>query len=320
MWQGNLINKSPSFREDHPALNMSLIKALDGFTDKLGQEVTLNQLLEEKDYSEVAVYKALHFLLTKGLIVFAQKTAFASPKEQQKALKKMWNNFDGKNPYELAAYLESMVMASGGEEAMMSEFMSLIGEQPQDQEAFDLWTKLKNSAEEALRLAKDSNKLEQVRQENQRTEAEAKLKANSLMEEAKKLLQLNQYSRAQTLLAEVSKLNPQNQHLHICNSWAKMGGMDPAKKQFYLKDIELELLQVPPDERYEAIFLFVIGLFNKLKGDIPAAKKSFEKCMAMDSSFIPARREMSMLSVQNKKQDVFNMDLKQVVSGFFKRR
>lgn len=320
MWQGNLIHKSPSFREDHPALNMSLIKALDGFTDKLGQDVTLNQLLEEKGYSEVAVYKALHFLLTKGLIVFAQKTSFANPKEQQKALKKMWSNFDGKNPYELAAYLESVVMASGGEEAMLSEFMSLIGEQPQDQESFDLWTKLKNSAEEALRMAKDSNKLEQVRQENQRTEAEAKLKANSLMEEAKKALHLNQYSRAQTLLADVAKLNPQNQHLHICNSWAKMGAMDPAKKQFYMKDIELEIMQVPPDERYEAIFLFVIGLFNKLKGDIPAAKKSFEKCMAMDSGFIPARREMSMLSVQNKKQDVFNMDLKQVVSGFFKRR
>ena len=96
--------------------------------------------------------------------------------------------------------------------------------------------------------------------------------------------------------------------------------MDPAKKQFFVKDIELELLQVPPDERYEPVFLFVIGLFNKMKGDIMGAKKSFEKCMAMDPGFIPARREMSLLVQQNKKQDVFNMDLKQVVSGFFKRR
>jgi DNA-binding response OmpR family regulator len=320
MWQGNLIGKSPTYRDDHPALGMSLVKNLEGFTGKLNEQVTLNQLLEVKDYSEVAVYKALHFLLTKGLIVFAQKTSYANVQDQMKALKKMWTNFEGKDTYEVAAYLESIVMAGGSGEAVMSEFMTLIGEQPSEREPLDLWHKLKNSAEEAVRVAKDSSKLEQMRQDSQRSEAEAKLRANNLMDEAKKSLQLNQFSRALTQLAEVSKLNPQSQHLHIYNSWAKMGGVDPAKKQFFVKDIELELLQVPPDERYEPVFLFVIGLFNKMKGDIMGAKKSFEKCMAMDPGFIPARREMSMLHQQNKKQDVFNMDLKQVVSGFFKRR
>lgn len=320
MWQGNLIGKSPTFRDDHPALSMSLVKNLEGFTNKLNEQVTLNQLLEVKDYSEVAVYKALHFLLTKGLIVFAQKTSYANVQDQMKALKKMWTNFEGKDTYEVAAYLESIVMAGGSGEAVMSEFMTLIGEQPNDKETLDLWHKLKNSAEEAVRVAKDSSKLEQMRQDSQRSEAEAKLKANNLMDDVKKTLQLNQFSRALTQLAEIAKLNPQIQHLHIYNSWAKMGGVDPAKKQFFVKDIELELLQVPPDERYEPVFLFVIGLFNKMKGDIMGAKKSFEKCMAMDPGFIPARREMSLLVQQNKKQDVFNMDLKQVVSGFFKRR
>lgn len=320
MWQGNLIGKSPTFRDDHPALSMSLVKNLEGFTNKLNEQVTLNQLLEVKDYSEVAVYKALHFLLTKGLIVFAQKTSYANVQDQMKALKKMWTNFEGKDTYEVAAYLESIVMAGGSGEAVMSEFMTLIGEQPNDNETLDLWHKLKNSAEEAVRVAKDSSKLEQMRQDSQRSEAEAKLKANNLMDDVKKTLQLNQFSRALTQLAEIAKLNPQIQHLHIYNSWAKMGGVDPAKKQFFVKDIELELLQVPPDERYEPVFLFVIGLFNKMKGDIMGAKKSFEKCMAMDPGFIPARREMSLLVQQNKKQDVFNMDLKQVVSGFFKRR
>lgn len=320
MWQGNLIGKSPTFRDDHPALNMSLVKNLDGFTSKLNEQVTLNQLLEVKDYSEVQVYKALHFLLTKGLIVFAQKTSYASTQDQMKALKKMWTNFEGKDAYGVATYLDSIVMSGGNDEALMSEFLTLIGEQPSDKEAYDLWFKLKNAAEDAVRVAKDSSKLEQMRQDSQRSEAEAKLRANSLMDEAKKSLQLNQYTRAQTQLAEVAKLNPQSQHLHIYNSWAKMGTVDPAKKQFFIKDIELELLQVPPDERYEPVFMFVIGLFNKMKGDLMGAKKSFEKCMAMDPGFIPARREMSMLYQQNKKQDVFNMDLKQVVSGFFKRR
>ena len=101
----------------------------------------------------------------------------------------------------------------------------------------------------------------------------------------------------------------------------KLGApVDPARKMAMLKDVELELLQVPPDERYDALFPFVIGLFNKAKGDVVGARKSLEKSVAMDSSFIPARRELSMLSAQTKKQDVFNMDLKEMVSGFFKKK
>ncbi|WP_374030542.1 response regulator [Bdellovibrio bacteriovorus] len=62
MWSGNIIVKSPTFRDDHPALSMSLVKSLEGLTVKLNNQITLTQLLDIKGYSEVAVYKAIHFL------------------------------------------------------------------------------------------------------------------------------------------------------------------------------------------------------------------------------------------------------------------
>lgn len=321
MWSGNVILKSPMFREDHPALSMSLVKSLDGFSAKLNNQMTLTQILDVKGYSEVAVYKAIHFLLTKGLIVFAQRVAFASPQEQLKVLKKILAELENKNSFEVVAYLETSV-GGGALDVAMSDFMTLIGDRPLDADAevLAVWKQVKQLAEEAVREARDSIKVDQYRQASQKTEAEAKLKANSLLEDAKKALHLNQFSKALEYLTSAAKLNPQMQQLHVYSAWAKLGAMDPVKKQFVLKDVELEIMQVPPDERYDVMFPFVIGLFNKAKGDIIGAGKSFEKSIALDSTFIPARRELSLLQAQNKKQDVFNMDLKQVVSGFFKKR
>lgn len=321
MWSGNIIVKSPTFRDDHPALSMSLIQSLEGLTVKLNNQVTLTQLLDIKGYNEVAVYKAIHFLLTKGLIVFAQRAAFASPAEQLKVIKKIAVELEHKNSYEIVAYMETGT-GGGSPESMLSDFMTLLGEEPGDanSEVYTQWHKVRSLAEEALNASKDTNKIDQIRQATQRNEAEAKLRANSLMEEVKKALQYTQFAKALELIAEISKLNPQAQQLHLYSSWAKLGSVDAAKKNFVLKEVELELMQVPPDERYDTIFPFVIGLFNKTKGDMVAARKSFEKSVALDPSFIPARREISLLAAANKKQDVFNVDLKQVVSGFFKKK
>lgn len=321
MWSGNVIVKSPNWRDDHPALEMSLIKSLEGLTVKLSNQVTLTQLLDVKGYSEIAVYKAIHFLLTKGMIVFAQRAAFTNPQEQLKVLKKMWADMEGKNSYEIISRLE---MAGDGSSVQNSleEFVTLLGDEPVDKksELHSLWTKIKKSAEEAVASSMDVNKIDQYRQATQRNEAEGKLKAISLIEEAKKSLQFNQFAKAIEQLAQVTKLNPQTQQVHLLNAWAKLGAVNPAHKMVVLKEVELELLQVPPDERYDALFAFVMGLYSKVKGDIMGAKKNFEKAMAMDATFMPPRREISLLVAQNKKQDVFTMDLKQVVSGFFKKK
>ncbi|WP_041577765.1 response regulator [Bdellovibrio bacteriovorus] len=321
MWSGNIIVKSPTFRDDHPALSMSLVKSLEGLPVKLNNQITLTQLLDIKGYNEVAVYKAIHFLLTKGLIVFAQRAAFASPAEQLKVIKKIAAELENKNSYEIVAYMETGT-GGGSAESMLSDFMTLLGDEPGDtaSEVYTQWQKVRTLAEDAMNASKDTNKIDQIRQATQRNEAEAKLRANSLMEEVKKALQYTQFAKALELLAEVSKLNPQTQQLHLYSSWAKLGSVEVAKKNFVLKEVELELMQVPPDERYDTLFPFVIGLFNKTKGDMVAARKSFEKSVALDPSFIPARREISVLAAANKKQDVFNVDLKQVVSGFFKKK
>ncbi len=322
MWSGNVIVKGPNYRDDHPALQMSLVKSLEVLPVRLGNQMTLTQLLDVKGYSEVAVYKAIHFLLTKGLIVFAQRSSFANPQEQLKVLKKIWAELHGKKDFEIVGYLESGAMGANSMEDAHGEFMSLIGSQPQDihSEGYTLWCNIKKAVETAISVSKDSTKIESLRQESQRSEAEGRLKAATMMEDVKKALQYNQFAKALEFLAEVSKLNPEIQQLHLYSSWAKLGAIDPAAKMAVIKEVELELVQVPPEERYDALFPFVQGMLLRAKGDVLTARKSFEKCIALDPSFIPARREISVLMAQNKKQDVFNMDLKDMVTGLFRRR
>lgn len=320
IWSGNMIVKSPSFKNT-AAMDMSLVKNLDGLLLKLDNQMTLNQLLDVKGYNEVAVYKAVHFLLTRGIVVFADKRSFSSEHEQLQALKKIWADLDGKNSFEILSYIEMGEPSENTNNAAVDEFLSLLGSEPKDSssEVHKLWASIRKMATET-RAHNDSQRMNQAKQATKRTEAEAKLRATSLLEDVKKNLALNQFAQAAEKMAEIAKLYPDVPQFHIYNSWQKLGMMDASKKVFILKDVELELVQVPPDERYDALFPFVVGLFSKAKGDALAAKKSFEKSLALDASFMPARRELSIVNLNNKKQDVFNMDLKDMVSGFFKKK
>jgi CheY-like chemotaxis protein len=323
MWSSYRIIRSSTYREDHPALKMSLIQGLDGFTVSLDRGVTLMDLLGNPDYHESAVHKAIHFLLTKGLISFSKSQAVVTPLEQLKALRKISAELQGKNHFQVVEFFglgqETVISVS----SMVEEFLPVLGEEPKDtkSEAYRLWGQIRTRVTEACTAFLDAGQRQQYKQNNLKSEAEKKLRANSLIEEAKQALQMNQYSKAQSLMNQVTDLNPETAQFHLYNAWAKVGMLDPAKKLQQLKDIEFELMQVPPDEKYDAIFPFVTGLVQKAKGDVGGARKSFEKCLALNASMIVARRELNQLGAMNSKQDdLLNMDLKKMVSGFFKKK
>jgi hypothetical protein len=322
MWASYRITRSSTYREDHPALKMSLIQSLEGFLENLDRGVTLMDLLGQPGYHEAAVHKAVHFLLTKGLISFSKSQAVVNPQEQLKALRKIYADLQSKNHLQVVEYFglgqETVATVSG----MVDEFLPMLGEQPRDQkgEAYRLWGQIRTRVTEACTSFLDAGQRQQFKQSNLKSEAEKKLRATSLLEEAKNALQFNQYAKAANFMTQVMDLNPSLQQAHLYNAWAKIGTLDPQKKIQQLKDIEFELMQVPPDEKYDALFPFVTGLVQKAKGDISGARKSFEKCLALNSSMIVARRELNQLASAGKQEDLLNMDLKKMVSGFFKKK
>jgi len=323
MWGNFRIARSGTYKNDHPSLKMSLIESLEGLTQHIDRGVTLIELLSQVGYPEAAVHKAIHFLLTKGLIVFSKSQAVVNPLEQLKTLKKIYTEIQNKNHLQVVEYFglgdETVTTVSN----MVDDFLPVLGDQPKDtkSEAYKLWNQIKARVTEACTSFLDAGQRQQAKQSLLKTEAEKKLKATSVIEEAKQALQLNQYAKAANLMALVADLNPNIAQFHLYNAWAKVGNIDASKQIQSLKEIEFELVQVPPDEKYDAVYPFVTGLFQKAKGDIPGAKKSFEKCLALNSGMIVARRELNQLgSVSANKDDILSMDLKKMVSGFFKKK
>lgn len=305
----NALSFSPLFKADHPALRMGLVKALPGLVEQLKAGTTLNRLLENKNYQEAAVYKGIHFLLTKGLVLFGAKAVFATEADQVVALKKIGTDIQGKTPAEI-------VEMFGREHLQAESLETLMGPRPKDPVGANFWDSVHQSLEAAARLSETQITRDKTRQDAAEREAEAKMKAAHEIEDARKALGFNQFAKALQSLVEVQKKHPTIEHIHILLAWAKLGQIDPATRAVQLKEIEFELMQVPPEERYDAHYSFVLGLFNRVRGDLVGARKHFERAINLNSSLMVARREISALEAQMKKEkDLFGG----LVGGLFKR-
>lgn len=321
LWMENIIEVGPAFDEKSAAMQMNLVKSLEGLAERLRHSnISLKMLLAEKKYNEEALYKAIHFLLTKGYVVFAQKIAQRTPEENRQYLQNILSTLSGKNLMEVYQYLEMNTLALDSVESVAQEYLISLGERPTDIESAKLWDSITELVNKAAAFGQNSSSKEALQQERSRKELEAKLKANNLLDDAKNLLSTAKYTQAVEVIKQILELNAMASQIRIFNAWAKVALLDPAKKSLQLKEIELELAQIPAEEKYDSLYPFVLGLVFKAKGDMNSAKKSFEKSIALDSSFILARRELAMLESLNKKQDILKMDLKDVVSGFFKKK
>lgn len=311
MWGGNPIQFGPGFKDDHPAVSVGLVRALPDLLKRIHEGVNLNQLLTDKRYPEAAVYKAVHFLLTKGLITFGARTNFKSDAEQQSALRKLWADIQGKSAFEIADML-------GAENLHGENLLALIGPQPNDPASATatLWGNLKSKLEESSRKSSDNDSREKFLSNHAQKESENRIRVAQKMDEAKQALGLNQFTKAHDALLEVQKIAPQTDQLRMLLAWAKIGILDPAKKAQGLKEIEFELVQVPAEERYDAHYSMILGLFHKAKGDLKGARKNLEKAIAMNASLIVARRELGALSNAAKQDgDIFGR-----VAGLFRKK
>lgn len=311
MWAGYRIERNPNFSPDDSILETSLINALDGLIPRIEKGTTLNQLLDSKAYPEAAVYKAIHYLLIRGMITFGDRAGFGSEAEQQASLRKLLQEIQGRNVFEIVSLI-------GRENLEGERLQALLGPLPADPQSAlaTLRSNLKAKLEDALIKSSDNHGREQFEKAHSNKEAENKLKATHLLEQAKFNLGLNQFTKALEVLQEIHKINPHAEQLHLLMAWARLGLLDPAHKATQLKEIELELVQVPAEEKYDAHYPFVLGLFQKARGDLMNAKKSLEKSIALNSSLISARRELNAVEQQLKRErDIFSS-----VAGFFKRK
>lgn len=325
-WGSYPITKGPSYAENHDALKMPLIATLPGLLPFVLQAKTLNQVLESQKYPEESALKGLHFLLAKGILVFSQASkAIIDPNERYKSLARMAAQFEGKQKWEIVDLLVRITGVPESDPLVMEvEIQKIIGEAPGPtlMDLNSMWEKVRKIATDGIVLAKSGDK-EKIREEAIRSELEIKMKMSRQLEEGRQLLAKSAFSQAFQILKSVAEHDPNVEKMKMYLIWAKLGMADtnPGKKLALLKEVEADLVEVPPEDRFDAIYSFILGLNYKVKGDFLPAKKSFEKALNLDGTMMSARRELNVISqLANKSHDVLSKDLKDIVAGFFKKR
>lgn len=323
-WGDYTIGRSPNFNQDHPILKSPLLLHLPGFVDFITSGKPLYKIIEEKKFPEEPAYKALHLLLTKGIVIFTDKIESSNtPESRIKQLKKLQEQFVGKSKLEI---WETLISLTGGTDSaplvVLAEFKKMLGDKPVagPPEFSKLYTDLFQLADDSVTFATGGEK-EKALEEVAKKDFEVKVKAEALYDEAKAMLQKVQYQQASVVVAKLKALNPNLDKIKTLSIWCRLGQLEGVQdKAKAISEIEMEIVQIPPEEKFEAVYSFVMGLYHKHKNEPDAAKKYFEKSYHLDSSLLAARREIALLvqKAQQKKVEP-KKDFKNIIGGFFKR-
>lgn len=323
-WGDYPLTTGPSYNEDQPVLQMPLVASFSGFIESFTKAATLNVAFDQKKYPEETALKALHLLLTKGLLVFGERTVQIGDEERLRSLKKILSQLQGKNKLESWDFLIRLTNVSDGKpDSVEAEVERMMGAVPDasSTELSQAYAQVKKSVQAAITFARSGNR-ESMKEEMARADVEQKIKAAAIYEEAKNNLQRAQFSKAAELIQKAMQLDHHLERSKLYMAWAKLGLAEgQSTKIQVVREVEMDLVQVPPEERYDVLYSFVMGLLLKAKGDFFGAQKAMEKASHLDPNFIPARRELNMLQKsQAPKKDVMNRDLKDLVAGFFKKK
>jgi FixJ family two-component response regulator/tetratricopeptide (TPR) repeat protein len=320
-WANARVVKTGLFEKRASVLNRPLVANLEGLIAKVTSGQTLTELFDSRIYPEDTLYKSLHFLLTLGLISFEEGKVLSSS-ERLRLMRKMMQQFANRNRLEIFDLMAKMTsLPDSQSDQVYKEYMGLLGEPPSitEKELYGLYTQLVQIGKGAYDFARSGNR-DKMKEELMKGEVEIKLKASTLFDEARNNLQKSQYKEALVMIQKAANLDPKIDKLHLYLAWAKLGTLDPKNKLAALKEVDMDMMQIAPEDKFDSIYNFVVGLYAKAKGDSGAARKSFEKAIAMDNSMIVARRELTVLSsISTTKTDLLNSDLKSLVGSLFKK-
>jgi tetratricopeptide (TPR) repeat protein len=314
----NRLVPAANLEEEHEIFSFQLFQTIPQFLVHLKEATTVEDFLSKAGVLEPSYLRALHLLLIQGFVGLDEIRVQRSKEELTLLLNKIEESLNKSS-------LEQMINS-------LSQLLGVTTQEPKDlivefKRAFEHMdvessADLKDQYRKVLKQL-DSLQLNEMTntQDLARFELERRMKAGSLFEEAKTLLQKSDFRRAKALLVQVRELDPYADKVVLYLIWSELGQMDGGKARTdAMGRVDTMMLEIPPEDKFDSIFHFVLGLVAKVKGNTAAARKSFEKALAMDPSFLPARRELSVLNSASGKTDVLHGDLTSLIGSFFKKK
>lgn len=323
------IQFTSAMQDNKQVLNTSLVVNCEGLVEDISSGATLNQMTNSGKYEEDLLNQAIYFLFCKACIAFSVHKKIESNEERYKTFSKLLQKLQGKNKlevFEMMGGIRKKDITSQEIKNVYDDFLEYLGPEPQDRTQTELQKvhqQLSNLSKDVYRLMINVQEREKYESELATVELDKKIKAQNMYEEGKALINKGNPQKALELF-EIVEENDSNLALFkIYYCFAKVRCLEYVNdKKKVVKEIEQDLLHVPAEEKYNPLYYYVNGLFCKAKGQVSEAKKFFEKCLAVDANMVSAKRELTLLRETkiNNNKDIFNTDLKDIVSGLFKRK
>lgn len=307
-----------SLDQSHEVFSLRLFETIPQFLQHLKEATTVENLLSKGGSLEPSYLRALHLLLIKGIVGLDEIRVQRSKEELSLLLNKIEESLSKSSPEQIVNTLSQLFGVTTQEpKELIHEFKKAF--ENMDSETL---SGLKSRYKKVMTQL-DSSQLSEMTntQDLARFELERRMKAGSLFEEAKAFLQKSEYRKAKVLLTQVREFDPQADKVVLYLIWSELGQMEGGKARGEaIARVDTMMLEIPPEDKFDSLFHFVLGLVSKVKGNLGAARKSFDKALAMDSSFLPARRELSVLNSAPGKTDVLHGDLTSLIGSFFKKK
>ena len=316
-WSGHKIRLGPNYLTDVQTLNTEIISKVKEVIDLVKKELTIEDLVAQISSPEDDIYRAIHLLAIRRIIVFEEIKRVNNIDEHVNRLKSIYKELKYKNAFEVFEFFGLSRNANPSEyQKAYKEFAKSNHPDtlPQaiSKDIKDLNHKLFSKVTEAYEIMMDSNKKEAYLKKLKNQLAEKQLSSEGLLVDAYALIEKRSYVEAhKKILESIQVYASDKAHLYRIWSEVKMGTGSPEINSF-TADLENMLAET----KKTSLYLFVNGLVMKSMGNEEEAFNNFKRSLLIDENFAEARRELfSIKGASGGKALGSDISLKELLHG-----
>ncbi len=313
------------FADISPIHTFYPLNKMNRFAQEITKGVSIDQILESKQFQEEDVLKGIHLLLSQEFIYFDKQTRPSDHKAHIERLQKIKNQMDKQNLFETLGLNEKSkakeIKKAYYELSKLFHPDKVPTQAPK--ELSELTTAIFAKISKANEVLSDDNLRATYLKELEKGFAEKILESESHFEEGKSLLKSNQASKALLAFEKAMSLRPPTSEMQLHAMWAKIFCQPNENIEQFYKDFESDLNKIPPEDRHNSIYYFVKGLYLKCIGDLDGAEKTIKHALSLTPNFVEAKRELNIIAIQKKSSkpvDILNGNLSDVVGLLFKKK
>ncbi len=319
------IMRGSLYADISPMHTLPPLNRMPKFAQELIQAVTIQQIVDQRKYSEDDVYSAVHLLVTQEFIYFDKQGKPQDHKSHLDRLVKLRREMDHQNHFEILGLSDKAkskeIKRSYYELSKLFHPDKVATDAPK--ETKELTSYIFSKISKANEILSDDNRRATYLKELEKGFAEKILESESLFEEGRSFLKANQAAKALQLFEKAMSLRPPTSDLKLHFLWSKLLVAPTSNIETYFKGLEADLNRIPPEDRHNSTYYFVKGLYLRQIGDLDSAEKTVKHALSLTPSFIEAQRELHIITLQKKSSkpvDFMKADLKDVVGMLFNKK